>query len=116
MYSCTKFVHHTNKKYSDFFIWNLFQNWRRAHKKRVLFKLGSTLVGEIDVIEERNNNSDVTKQDDDVILSDNEDNDNEEPDVNPTASTSSSPTHSNSSSDADNSRVSVYDEILHDED
>ena len=28
----------------------LKQNWRRAHKKRVLFKLGSTLVGECDML------------------------------------------------------------------
>ena len=28
----------------------LKQNWRKAHKKRVLFKLGSTLVGEIDMV------------------------------------------------------------------
>jgi len=34
----------------------LKQNWRRAHRKRVLFKLGSKLVGEVDVIEEQNNN------------------------------------------------------------
>ena len=37
----------------------LKQNWRRAHRKRVLFKLGSKLVGEVDVIEEKNNNEEA---------------------------------------------------------
>ena len=106
------------------------QNWRRAHKKRVLFKLGSTLVGEIDVIEERNNNDDddvdvpvhVADDDDDIADNDDDNTDGKEIDselANPTLlpSTSSSPTPSTSSSNsgADN-QASVYDEILHDED
>ena len=35
----------------------LKQNWRRAHRKRVLFKLGTKLVGEVDVIEQNDNNN-----------------------------------------------------------
>ena len=41
------------------------KNWRRAHKKRVLFKIGSTLVGEADVIEEQNNNNDIKDEEQD---------------------------------------------------
>jgi len=100
----------------NLFFKKIFQNWRRAHKKRVLFKLGSTLVGEIDVIEERNNNAD----DNDVnetTVADDADVDNEI--ANPTLlrSTASSPTPSTSSSNSGaENRASVYDEILHDED
>lgn len=116
---------HYNNKITNWLSFFIFQNWRRAHKKRVLFKLGSTLVGEIDVIEERNNNDDNDDGDvkNDVIMSDGDDDDDEADAelptrTNPTTS-SSSPTPSTSSSRSDeagNSRASVYDEILHDED
>ena len=35
------------------------QNWQKATKKRILFKLGETLVGDIDLIEESNNNNNI---------------------------------------------------------
>ncbi len=41
----------------------LKQNWRRAPRKRVLFKLGTKLVGEIDVIGETNNNQEDSDKD-----------------------------------------------------
>ena len=41
----------------------LKQNWRRAHRKRVLFKLGTKLVGEVDVIEQQQQNEDNNNND-----------------------------------------------------
>lgn len=67
----------------------LKQNWRRAHRKRVLFKLGTKLVGEIDVIEEQNNNIEKDS---------------------PGSSSSSS------SESLTSQRASVYDEIFSNED
>ena len=67
----------------------LKQNWRRAHRKRVLFKLGAKLVGEVDVVEERNNNGNSSSS---------KDGENE--------------SSADSSSDSILSKASVYDEMF----
>ena len=66
------------------------QNWRRAHRKRVLFKLGSKLVGQVDVVEEHNNNNNKSNNN-----SNNEENSGD-----------------SSGNDSMLSRASVYDEIF----
>ena len=73
----------------------LKQNWRRAHRKRVLFKLGSKLVGEVDVIEEQNNNTDASGQTDEK---------------------SGESSADSSGNDSMISRASVYDELFTDND
>ena len=73
------------------------QNWRRAHRKRVLFKLGSKLVGQVDVVEERNNNN--NKSNNTNSSSNNEENSNGE-------------SGDSSGNDSMLSRASVYDEIF----
>ena len=69
------------------------QNWRRAHRKRVLFKLGSKLVGQVDVVEEHNNNN--NKSNNNNNNSNNEENSGD-----------------SSGNDSMLSRASVYDEIF----
>ena len=59
----------------------LKQNWRRAHKKRVLFKLGSTLVGEVDVLHGNDEDDDlasVSPGSRAIIASNNNNNNNED--------------------------------------
>ena len=72
------------------------QNWRRAHRKRVLFKLGSKLVGQVDVVEEHNNNNNKSNN---SSSSNNEENSNGE-------------SGDSSGNDSMLSRASVYDEIF----
>jgi len=78
----------------------LKQNWRRAHRKRVLFKLGNKLVGEVDVIEEQNNNVS-----------------NEENNVSNISNVSNEAESSAESSGNDSvvSKASVYDELFSDD-
>ena len=78
----------------------LNKNWRRAHRKRVLFKLGSKLVGEVDVIEEQNNNAPTTT-----------------PNAGQIADEKSGESSANSSgNDSILSRASVYDELFNEND
>ena len=49
------------------------QNWQKATKKRILFKLGQTLVGDIDLIQESNNNNSIQEDNNMVPMLDEQD-------------------------------------------